>query len=93
MIAFVSGRGGGDDEIFVMNADGSGATPLTDNNVRDFHPDWSPDGTRIVFDSQRDGDRDIYVMDHDGGNVICLTPNSSNVDMQPDWSLGTVFTV
>ena len=35
--------------------------------------EWSPDGTRIAFGSDRNGDNDIYVMDADGGNVRQLT--------------------
>jgi Tol biopolymer transport system component len=37
-----------DDEIWVMNADGSDAQRRTDNAIADFAPEWSPDGTRIV---------------------------------------------
>ncbi len=36
---------------------------------RDWDPFWSPDGSRIVFQSDRDGEEDeIYVMDADGSN-------------------------
>ena len=38
-----------------MKADGSGVTRLTDNPARDFFPTWSPDGSRIAFNSDRDG--------------------------------------
>lgn len=34
---------------------------------------WSPDGTKIVFVSTKDGPQEIYVMDADGGNVKRLT--------------------
>jgi TolB protein len=37
-------------EIFVVNADGTGRTRLTDNDVFDGNPDWAPDGT-IVYES------------------------------------------
>ena len=53
-------------EIFVMNADGSGVTQLTDNEAWNLTPSWSPDGRRIAFQSLRDGDREIYVMNADG---------------------------
>ncbi len=48
-IAFESDRDG-NDEIYVMNADGSGVTRLTDNDAIDRSPAWSPDGRRIAFD-------------------------------------------
>ena len=44
-IAFMSNRDG-NDEIYVMNADGSGQTRLTNNPADDFYPVWSPAGRR-----------------------------------------------
>ena len=65
----------GNDEIYVMNADGTGLRNLTNHPARDIHPHWSPDGSTIVFNSLRD-DRDafdVYRMGADGGNVTRLT--------------------
>ena len=62
-IAFTSDRDGDNDEIYVMNADGSGVTRLTNHSASDWMPTWSPDGARIAFASQRDGDFEIYVID------------------------------
>jgi len=64
---------GGSSDIFVMNADGSGVTRLTTNPAYDNYPAWSPDGTRIVFQSQRDGNDQIYVMGADGSGATRLT--------------------
>ena len=64
-IAFISDRYG-DDEIFVMNADGSEVSQLTDNDDEDSVPVWSPDGERIAFNSDRYGDDEIFVMNADG---------------------------
>ena len=36
------------------------------NSYNNIHPAWSPDGSKIVFMSDRDGDIEIYVMDADG---------------------------
>src|SRR2546430_1154582 len=47
-IAFTSERDG-NAEIYVMNADGSAQTRLTNNTQSDEYPSWSPDGQRIVF--------------------------------------------
>ena len=48
MIAFVSERDG-NEEIYVMNADGSDQQRLTDNESSDWGPAWAPDGDRIAF--------------------------------------------
>ena len=75
-IAFESMRDG-DVEIYVMNADGSGQTRLTNNPAVDRDPAWSPDGRQIVFASTRDdslvGNVEIYVMNADGsGQTLSL---------------------
>src|SRR3989442_7570494 len=64
-IAFGSDRDG-NPEIYVMNADGSGVTRLTNNPATDFQLAWSPDGTKIAFRTDRDGNWEIYVMNADG---------------------------
>jgi dipeptidyl aminopeptidase/acylaminoacyl peptidase len=83
-IVFVSRRDGGDSEIYVMNADATGQTRLTDSPGVDRAPTWSPDGTMIAFESERTGDRDIYLMHADGTGVINLT-NSPGQDTEPSW--------
>jgi hypothetical protein len=83
-IAFTSNRDG-NWEIYVMNADGSGVTRLTNNPAEDDLPSWSPDGRRIAFASNRDGNREIYVMNADGSGQINLTNNPA-YDGVPSWS-------
>ncbi len=62
-----------DFDIYIANADGSDLRKLTDSPGYDAEATISPDGSKIVFTSLRDGDLDIYVMDADGSNVKRLT--------------------
>jgi Tol biopolymer transport system component/serine/threonine protein kinase/tetratricopeptide (TPR) repeat protein len=58
---------------------------LTTEIAHDWHPDYSPDGTRIAFASNRDGATEIYVMQADGSDVRRLTFNTTEDDC-PAWS-------
>src|SRR3954453_15598313 len=42
-------------DIYVINPDGSGRKQLTDSRSLESYPSWSPDGSKIVFESDRDG--------------------------------------
>jgi Tol biopolymer transport system component len=75
-----TGSDDSDDEIYAVNADGSGLQQLTSNGTQDEEPSWSADGTRIAFAR----DYDIWVMDADGGNKTQLTVSGDYV--KPAWS-------
>jgi Tol biopolymer transport system component len=83
-IAFQSNRADPANEIYVMKADGTGVTRLTRSPGDDRSPSWSPDGTRIAFESTRDGNYEIYTMNADGTGPQRLTQNAA-LDRQPDW--------
>ena len=80
---------GGGFEIFLFNADGSGATQLTNSPgaIINSSPSWSPDGKKIIFQSDRLGNtnRQIYIMNADGSNQTRLTNDAYN-DEEPRWS-------
>src|SRR5438309_1874700 len=84
-IAFDSDRTG-TEQIFVMNADGSGQTNLSNNfKIDNFAPSWSPDGTKIAFYSDRTGTFQIFVMNADLSGHTNLS-NNTFFDASPSWS-------
>jgi len=77
----------GDDEIYIMNADGSDPQRLTERaGSNELFPSVSPDGTRIVFSSQVPSvnEGNIWIMDIDGGNPRQLT-SSAALNNIPSW--------
>ncbi|CAN5497806.1 hypothetical protein BH23CHL2_BH23CHL2_06520 [soil metagenome] len=72
-------------EIYVMDIDGENVTRLTSTAALNYAPSWSPDGSKIVFVSDRGGNHDIYVMDADGSNPTRLT-NDPGEDTTPTWA-------
>jgi Tol biopolymer transport system component len=72
-------------EVFVMGADGSALTNVTNSTTAEFLPEWAPDGTKIAFHSDpRINNLDIYVMNADGTGRTRLTTDAG-LDIQPSW--------
>jgi Tol biopolymer transport system component len=86
-IAFVSDRAGVPGDIYVMNADGTHVRRLTHDAWAESDLAWSPSG-RIAFVRVRPGggDRDIWSIKPDGTGLVDLTRDSTNAEVQPDWS-------
>jgi len=84
-VVFSSDRAGDFYDIFAINVDGTGLVQLTSNEVDDVKPAWSPDGTRIAFQTYRDGNAEVYVMNADGSGQANLS-NSPDYDGEPFWS-------
>jgi dipeptidyl aminopeptidase/acylaminoacyl peptidase len=79
------------DEIYVMNADGSGQRNISNHpNAADQYPTWSPDGEKIAFSSDRDnpqsGNYEIYVMNAADGSGVARLTNNDAYDEEPTWS-------
>jgi TolB protein len=77
-----------DYDILTMTISGAGERNLTHNPGRDSAANWSPNGRRIAFDSERggrEGRPEIYTMNPNGSHVRRLTHNAT-FDGQPNWS-------
>ncbi|HMM42436.1 MAG TPA: hypothetical protein PKA95_11080 [Thermomicrobiales bacterium] len=95
-IAVGSSHGHADDypQIYLVAADGSGSTQLTDasnpptatQSIGSGGPVWSPDGSQIAFTvSKLSGANDIYVMNVDGSDMRRLEAGDGR-KYEPGWS-------
>ena len=78
-LAFVSNRDG-NNEIYVMNVDGSGVRRLTNHPAADAVPTWSPTGAQIAFTSDRGGTPQVYVMSATDGSSLRKISSESWAD-------------
>ena len=67
-------------DIYVMTADGEKLERLTDKEGNNRQPAYVRNGTRIAFESNRDGDYKIYLMDTTGRNVVKLTKTPPGIE-------------
>jgi dipeptidyl aminopeptidase/acylaminoacyl peptidase len=59
--------------IWLVPAEGGTPRQLTSGTKKDRHPRWSPDGKRLLFESNRSGENQLWVIDLDGGEARQLT--------------------
>jgi Tol biopolymer transport system component len=83
-IAFLNWTQTNEQNLYMINDDGSGILNLTNNPTRILYA-WSPDGTRIAFSTRWNGNDDIYTMSADGSDLVQLTFESM-FDTSPTWS-------
>jgi TolB protein len=81
-IAFGSRRDG-NGEVYLLSP--AGEQNLSNNPAEDLGPDLSPDGSKVVFASDREGTFHIYVMNIDGSGLTELTDEPVG-DLFPRWS-------
>ncbi|RPD96749.1 S9 family peptidase [Aureibaculum marinum] len=73
--------------LWIMNTDGSNHFKLTNNEVNEFNPKWSPDGTRIAFTSSTENGSEIFVYWLATGKTAKLTQlekSPSGLSWSPD---------
>ncbi|NNF28744.1 MAG: amidohydrolase family protein [Gemmatimonadetes bacterium] len=73
-------------DLFTVPVDGGDATRITSGLAFDAQPRFSPDGSRIVFTSDRSGGQNVWIADVDGANPKQVTTGDTNRTESPDWS-------
>lgn len=78
---------GNDTELFVIGADGTGLTQITNNRVDDWAPSWSPKGNEIAFTRTAPGGDGsaLFAVRPDGSAQRQITPYGT-WDSYPDYS-------
>ena len=73
-------------DLFTVPIAGGDATQITSGMAFDAQPRFSPDGTRIVFTSDRSGGQNVWIMALDGSDTTQVTRGASNRTESPDWA-------
>ncbi|HEU4766766.1 MAG TPA: protein kinase, partial [Pyrinomonadaceae bacterium] len=74
------------DDVVVVNRDGSNWRDLTNDRFFDRYPRWSPDGKSVAFVSDRSGRYEVWVLDADATKLRQVTFDSSGNTSFPVWS-------
>ena len=83
----ISARGpAGGSQVYIANADGSGAPRLMTPKAPSYFHGFSPDGKWFAYTAQRDGEFDVYRMPVAGGEEQRLT-TAKGLDDGPDYSV------
>lgn len=87
MLAFSSNRDG-NNEIYIARSNGTGIRRMTNSPGIDVSPSWAPDGSKIVFASDRESPSRpvIYLMNSDGSDQHRLTSIPGSYEDSPCWS-------
>ena len=74
--------------VYRVPAEGGQAESLTQESgvAVNYHPSYSPDGTRIAFVSDRGGQSNLWVMDADGSNPRQVQSSMDIRVTMPEWT-------
>jgi serine/threonine protein kinase/Tol biopolymer transport system component len=77
---------GSNRDVWILDLVRGGVTPLTRHPGIDGHPVWSPDGSQIAFESQRNGTFDIWRKSSSGGAAEEVVLQTTANEWPLDWS-------
>lgn len=73
-------------DIYTLPATGGRATAISQGPAFDSQPRWSPDGTRLVFLSDRSGGENVWTMQPDGSDATQVSKGDNNLFASPEWT-------
>jgi Tol biopolymer transport system component len=84
----VAAKWDGDDEIYLIRADGSDRVQITFNDSRDIEPAWSPDGGRLAYVVNADTGPRVYISGPDGteGRIVAADTEAKPGHSALEWS-------
>ena len=85
-LAFTSSQLAGNDEIYLIDVDGSNRRRITDQKRFDWFPVWSPDGGRLAFNSERAGGQELMIASVNSGRQARITIAEQTLEQDAQWS-------
>ena len=73
-------------DLYLMPIEGGAATPLTQGMAMDAQPRFSPDGSRVVFTSDRSGGQGIWIIDVDKSDTTQVTRGEHDTYDSPEFT-------
>ncbi|MGH7501999.1 MAG: amidohydrolase family protein [Longimicrobiales bacterium] len=73
-------------DLYTLPIAGGTATRITDGQAYDMQPRYSPDGTKLVFVSDRNGSENLWLANADGSEARALTTTERDSYMSPVWT-------
>ena len=73
-------------DLYTLPIAGGAATRLTSGLAHDMQPRFSPDGSRLVFVSDRSGDDNVWILALADGRATPLTTGVASSYLSPEWT-------